>query len=140
MAQSLNAVEHIVIDTDVWSFLYKNDTRANAYRPLLVGKEACLSFQSVAELYFWAETNKWGDHRRVELAEAIQAYVILTYDDQTAQIWAQIRAACQRAGRPLAPSDAWIAASAMQHGYGLLTHNIKHYEAINGLILLTHNV
>jgi tRNA(fMet)-specific endonuclease VapC len=48
-------------------------------------------------------------------------------------------AACEDAGRPIAPSDAWVAAAALRHGVPLLTNNLKHFEAAEslcGLILL----
>jgi tRNA(fMet)-specific endonuclease VapC len=39
-----------VIDTDVVSFLFKRDTRAELYRPHLVGRRIVVSFMTVAEL------------------------------------------------------------------------------------------
>jgi hypothetical protein len=40
----------VVVDTDVVSFLYKHDTRADAYRPHLDGQMPIISFQTLAEL------------------------------------------------------------------------------------------
>lgn len=44
----------VVVDTDVFSFLYKRDTRGALYLPHLSGKTAHLAFATVAELYYWA--------------------------------------------------------------------------------------
>lgn len=44
----------VVVDTDVISFLLKDDTRVQAYRPHLQDKTLVLSFMTVAELYQWA--------------------------------------------------------------------------------------
>ena len=44
----------LVVDTDVFSFLYKGDTRASAYAPHLVGTRPHLAFATVAELHRWA--------------------------------------------------------------------------------------
>lgn len=39
-----------LLDTDVFSFAFKRDTRAALYAPHLTGVQPCLSFQSVAGL------------------------------------------------------------------------------------------
>jgi tRNA(fMet)-specific endonuclease VapC len=55
-------VSQIVLDTDVWSYLFKQDTRAESYRPHLEGHVLCVSFQTVAELYQWAEKANWSEN------------------------------------------------------------------------------
>lgn len=55
--------EVIIVDTDVVSFLLKNDTRAQAYRPHLQDKLLAFSFMTVAELYRWAYVRNWGKSR-----------------------------------------------------------------------------
>ncbi len=42
-------METAILDTDVLSFIVKGDTRGSPYTPLLIGKRACISFQTVAE-------------------------------------------------------------------------------------------
>lgn len=44
----------VVVDTDVVSYLFKSDTRAQLYRPLLMGKLPLISFMTLAELDRWA--------------------------------------------------------------------------------------
>lgn len=41
----------VVLDTDVVSYLFKGDTRAEAYRLHLRGKTLALSFMTVTKLY-----------------------------------------------------------------------------------------
>jgi tRNA(fMet)-specific endonuclease VapC len=43
--------EIVIVDTDVVSYLFKGDTRAEAYRQHLRGKTLAISFMTVAELY-----------------------------------------------------------------------------------------
>ncbi|HID65310.1 MAG TPA: hypothetical protein EYP49_21545 [Anaerolineae bacterium] len=61
-----------------------------------------MSFQTVAELYQWAEMANWGEKRRAKLQEWLCRFEVLGYDDATAQIWAHIRAERDRQGRPIA--------------------------------------
>lgn len=127
----------LVCDTDVWSFLFKKDNRAELYRAHLENRMLCVSFQTVAELYQWAEKSDWGPARRQRLTAWLKRFYVLGYDDQTAVIWAKIRAERERAGRPLAAQDAWVAAGALRHGYPLATHNAADYDNIADLVLIT---
>lgn len=128
---------HVVCDTDVWSFLFKKDTRAELYRPHLEGHVLCVSFQTVAELYQWAEKADWGTKRRLRLDNWLKRFLVLGYDGETARVWGQIRAERERLGRPLAAQDAWVAACALRHGYPLATHNAADYIHIPVLTLIS---
>ena len=56
-------METVVLDTDVFSFLLKGDTRAALYRSQLSGKRLAICFVTVAELYRWAIQKNWGAQR-----------------------------------------------------------------------------
>jgi tRNA(fMet)-specific endonuclease VapC len=127
----------VVLDTDVWSFLFKGDSRAEHYRPYLEGAVACVSFQTVAELYQWVETAKWGSKRRARLQQWLRRFHVLVYDDATALIWARIRTSRSSQGRPLSSQDAWIAACALRHDCTLLSHNAGDYDGIEDLDLVS---
>ncbi len=130
-------MKYLVLDTDVCSFFFKRDSRAEQYRPHLVGHTPCLSFQTVAELYQWAEINNWGQKRRAKLDQWLPTFVILPYDNETALAWAKIRAERRKQGRPISATDAWIAASALRYNCPLITHNVADYLHIANLTLIT---
>jgi tRNA(fMet)-specific endonuclease VapC len=48
----------VLLDTKVVSYLFKGDTRATTYAPLLEGHRLAISFMTVAELFEWAMTRK----------------------------------------------------------------------------------
>jgi len=70
----------VILDTEVVSFLFKGDTRAEAYRPHLRHKTLALSFMTVAELYQWVLVRNWGDDRITRLEQQLATYVIVLYD------------------------------------------------------------
>lgn len=119
----------LLLDTDVASFLFKNSSRARVFRPLLDGKRPHLAFVSVAKLFKWTLKRHWGPKKMEQLETALRRYIILPYDRDMAWLWARVTAACEEVGRPLAPSDAWIAAAALRHDVPLLTNNGRHFEA-----------
>jgi tRNA(fMet)-specific endonuclease VapC len=130
-------MESVLVDTDVFSFLLKRDTRRQFYRAFLEGKRLCLSFQSLAELKRWALHRNWGSAARRRLSEALRHYVIVPFDASLANAWAEITVARQRLGHPIECGDCWIAATAVRHRMPLVTHNVRDYADIPELTLLT---
>lgn len=119
----------LLLDTDVVSYLLKGDSRFRFYEPLVSGKMLALSFMSEAELYRWAIVRDWGEPRIQHLETALHRYVSLPYDREVGWAWARIMARCSQVGRTIAPSDGWIAATAVRHDIPLVTHNLKHFRA-----------
>jgi tRNA(fMet)-specific endonuclease VapC len=131
----VNGVD-VVVDTDVLSFIFKDATRADQYRPLLADKRAGVSIQTVAELHLWAIARRWSKRRMRAMDEALQRLVTLDLDLRAAKIWARIVADRRHAGRPIAAQDAWIAATAIRYDRPLLTRNARDYAQIAGLRLI----
>lgn len=130
-------MDAVVLDTDVFSFLLKRDTRRDLYAPHVLGKQICLAFQSVAELRFWAIKRAWSPARVQALNQAMRPCVVLPYDEAMAQKWAEIRAYREAIGEPIASGDCWIAAAAVRHRIPLISHNAKHFSSIPDLMLTT---
>jgi tRNA(fMet)-specific endonuclease VapC len=125
--------DSILLDTDVASYLFKNSPHARPFRPLVKGKRPVLVFVSVAELFKWTLKRRWSPQKIQRLEEALRRYVVIPYDRDMAWAWARVVVAGENAGRPIAPSDAWIAAAGLRHDLPLLTNNLKHYEAAESL-------
>jgi tRNA(fMet)-specific endonuclease VapC len=127
----------VVVDTDVVSHFFKNDSRAESYRPHLAGKLLVISFMTVAELDVWALQSGWGAQRSSRLDAHLERYAIYHASRQLCRRWAQVTADARRKGRPIDCADAWIAATALIQGVPLVTHNVRHYAQVDGLVLLT---
>ena len=130
-------MSRVVVDTDVVSFLFKNDTRAKKYQPHMINKEAVVSFMTVAELHLWTLVHKWGDARQRRLDEHVQKFAVHPYDPALCAVWAQVSHDAMKNGRPIEPADVWIAATAMLHGLPLITHNASDYHGLDGLTIIT---
>ena len=127
-------VSHVVVDTSVVSYLLKQHSLAASYQKLLGGKLLGISFMTVAELYRWPLERNWGAPRIESLLAHLRAYVVLPQDDALCWEWARIMA---RKGRPVSSSDAWIAATAIRHAAPLITHNVRHFQGIDNLAVLS---
>ena len=128
----------VLVDTDVLSFLLKNDTRAQFFEHYLLHKSVAISFITVAELYHWAYIRLWGSTRILDMETRIKNYVVLPYDYSLCQQWAKIRAECATNGHPIDDdNDCWIASTALVYDCALATNNRKHFQYIKGLTLIS---
>jgi predicted nucleic acid-binding protein len=129
----------LVVDTDVVSFLYKRDTRAELYRPHLSDPPFIISFMTLAELRSWMRHRNWGPARRQRLELYLQRYQFIYANDDLCELWAQATDSARRNGRPIGAADAWIAATALLQNVSLVTHNRSHYEGIEGLSIISES-
>ena len=127
----------LVLDTDVVSYLYKHDTRAELYRPHLNDPPFIISFMSLAELRRWTLERNWGERRKRELEEYLTRYLVIHSEDQMCVRWAEAMNTARLNGRPIAASDAWIAATALFLDVPLVTHNGRHYSGVSGLQVIS---
>jgi predicted nucleic acid-binding protein len=83
----------------------------------LRGNQIFLAAVTVAELRYGAIIAEWGAPRRQRVEQAIAATTVVPVSDGLLTTMAELRAACRRAGHPLADrihgNDLWIAASAI---------------------------
>ena len=116
----------VLLDTSIVSLLHprrRESELLESYAIHLAKKTLALSFQSVAELWRWAESREWSDEARHGLDVFIKQFLVIPYDYALARIWARTMHASQREGRRLETGDCWIAATAVHRQIPLLTHD-----------------
>jgi tRNA(fMet)-specific endonuclease VapC len=74
---------------------------------------------------------------RRELARFLESprVEIVRLGRDTAIFYAAVYAQLRAKGRPVPTNDMWVAASALEHGSVLLTHD-RHFTAVDGLIVV----
>lgn len=129
----------MVVDTDVVSYLFKHDSRAESYRPHLTGRLLVVSFMTVAELDRWALERGWGEARRARMERHMSNFVVRPFDRDLCLRWAEVTDGARRKGRPIGVADAWIAATALRHEASLVTNNDAHYASVEGLTTISES-
>ena len=127
----------ILVDTDVFSFVFKESPLAKPYSRHLNNPELCISFVTEAELFVWAEVYKWGADRVRALEDRIGRFTILGVRPGMARVFARIVAEGRRIGRQPSFGDVWIAATAIAYDIPLVTHNRQDFETIDGLRVIS---
>ena len=135
-------MDAILLDTTVVSLLHPkkkgNPIRAK-YEAPTTGSILALSFQSVAELWSWAEENEWGERQRAGLEDFLRKFLVIPYDFELAKVWARVNALCKKKGRRLEAGDAWIVAIAVHRGIPLITHDLDQVGlAVEGLTVISY--
>jgi len=127
--------DYVVLDTDVASMLQRGTAGADQMQ-YLSEKVPCITFVTVGEFYRGAYKGGWSDRRIGDYETWLRRLMVLPYDGGVAREWGLISSEGDRAGRPIASNDAWIAACCRRHGVPLMTGNRKHFESITGLSLV----
>lgn len=66
------------------------------------------------------------------LAEHLIDFDVLAVTAATAVVYAGVRVALKKSGRPIPANDAWISALALEHRLPVLTRDV-HFDAVPGL-------
>jgi len=118
----------IVIDTDVFSAdLVPRSRLTEFYAPIITGRPAFISFQTVAELRYGALRRGWGDARMLRLDAKIARAEIVHTGPELVMVYARLRADCEAQGHALGQrehnADRWIAATAIRLGVPLVSND-----------------
>ncbi len=132
-------IASVVVDTDVVSYLYKRDTRAEDYRTHLQGKLLTISFMTLAELDRWILERNWGERRKTDLEKFMHRFTVIEVSRALCLKWAEASHRARRKGRPIETADAWIAATALLYDIPLVTHNRNDYSGVDGLQVISES-
>jgi predicted nucleic acid-binding protein len=93
---------------------------------------------TVAELLVGAEKadSPLRRRRRFDVVETILArFPVLPYDLDVARAHAHLWAELEHAGQRIGPYDLLVAATALVHGYAVLTFNVREFARVPGLVV-----
>jgi predicted nucleic acid-binding protein len=128
----------IVLDTDVFSADLSDTVLIALCEPIIVGRPAFVSFQTVAELRYGAFRRGWGEARLRKLDAKIASVEVVHSGDELVATYARLRTECVRVGHALGQrehdADRWIAATALRLGIPLVS-NDRVFEGTPGLQL-----
>ncbi len=87
-----------------------------------------------AELYFGANKSQSKEKTSQVLNAFLAPLPIIPFGDAESIFYASIRAEMESAGRSIGPNDLLIASTALARGAILVTHNVKEFQRVKGLV------
>ena len=90
-----------------------------------------ITFTVAGELAYGRSASARRDWERL-----CKAYPVLPWTEATAWHYGEIYRALADRGTLIGSNDMWIAASALEHGYGVVTSNLADFERVPGLRVL----
>ncbi|MBM9612710.1 tRNA(fMet)-specific endonuclease VapC [Desulfobulbus rhabdoformis] len=124
-----------MLDTNIVIYVIKR-------RPIQVlgifndhAEQMCISSITLAELLHGAEKSSMVSHNLRKVEDFVSRLEVLTYDDNAAAHYGQIRADLEKKGTTSGVNDLHIAGHARSKSLILVTNNMREFERVEGLRL-----
>lgn len=123
-----------LLDTNIISEFVKPKSNESVLRNVRQREKLCAICSTV-----WQESVQGCEKlpegkRKNEIKRYIEkiesSYEIIPYDSFAAEICGELRAKCEKQGKPASFYDSQIAATAIANGMVLITHNTEDYKAL----------
>ncbi|MCZ2341418.1 MAG: type II toxin-antitoxin system VapC family toxin [Bacteroidales bacterium] len=126
-----------LLDTNVWVALLRKTSQKVATRFQTIAPTGSVRTCSivVAELRYGAIRSAKATANRAAIDALLRPFPQFSFDDATADHFADIKRQLETLGTPIGPYDLQIAAIAQQHGCTLVTHNTTEFGRITGLAI-----
>jgi len=121
-----------LLDTDICSAHLKQQTSVSSRFLQHLG-QLHTSVLSVGELLTWACRRAAPAQRTRNVRDLLNDVTVLPVTDEIAAEFGRLRATLLDAGRPTPIIDLWIAATAIQHGLTIVTHNVRDFAHVPGV-------
>ena len=92
-----------------------------------------LSTVTLAELRYGVAKSAQKDANACALDAFLLPLEIADFDETTAGVYGEVRAALEKTGTPIGPLDTQIGAHALSLGAVLVTHNAREFRRVPGL-------
>ena len=127
-----------LIDSDVLIALERSGESLDTFIERLAGEAAAVASITASELLFGAHRAD-SPRRRLEregfIDSVLQRLPVLPFDLRVARVHAEIWAQLAATGQMIGAHDLIIAATALAHGTSVLTHNLREFQRVPGLVV-----
>lgn len=126
----------VMLDTNICIYLIKQQpaTVLERFLDYQVG-DIGISSITLAELRYGVSKSRYPEKNAKALDEFILPLEILSFDENAARAYGEIRALLERAGTSIGSMDMLIAAHALAQGVTLVTNNTREFGRVSGLML-----
>jgi tRNA(fMet)-specific endonuclease VapC len=129
----MNMAGSALVDTNVVVAYFRGD---KALQPHFAGlTRMYLPWVVLGELHFGAQRAQRRQEQLAYIRDLLTYAVVLYADQDTTEVYGQVKAELAQLGKPIPDNDLWIAAMARQYGLPLATRD-AHFSAVPRLTTL----
>ena len=127
----------LMLDTNICIYIIKQQPAAVLKRFLeyQIG-DIGISTITLSELRYGVAKSTHREKNSNALDEFIIPLEVVTFDENAADVYGDIRASLEKTGKPIGAMDMLIAAHALSLGIPLVTNNAREFERIPDLTIL----
>lgn len=124
----------LMLDTNICIYIIKQQpvTVLKRFLEYQIG-DIAISSITLSELRYGVAKSTHQDKNAKALDEFITPLEVVSFDEEAAQVYGEIRAALEKAGTPIGAMDMLIAAHAVSLGIPLVTNNTREFVLILAL-------
>ena len=124
-----------VVDTNTCSaYIRGNPLAYNRF--LQYSGQLYISVVTFGELTIWASRAKAPPKRAAEVQDLLKSVTIIDVDVDIGRKFGEVQAGLLGCGKPAPPLDLLIAATALVHGYSVVSHNTADFQNVPGLTVV----
>jgi tRNA(fMet)-specific endonuclease VapC len=123
-----------LLDTDTFSAIAARRSLAAIEHLIKQPKgDVAISWISLGEVAFGIARHRPATRTLKGIESLRRGLVVAELDETVAEHYAKLRAALEAKGKPIGPSDSWIAAHALARRLTLVTGNEREFRRVPGL-------
>jgi tRNA(fMet)-specific endonuclease VapC len=123
------------LDADTLIFFLNNQREVVARLAAVSVENLYISAISAAEIYVGFEKAPGQTRAEQRFEEFLAAVTVLPFDLADARAAAKVRTILGKSGQKIGTYDLQIAGQALHRGLTLVTHNIRHFQRVPGLVV-----
>ncbi|NAT10296.1 PIN domain nuclease [ANME-1 cluster archaeon AG-394-G06] len=133
-----NVENGLIVDTDILiDLLRKKDYAVSLIKKLEDEVELATSAINIFELYRGAYKSQNQEKNLASVKGLLNSLRMLNTDENSMEMAGKITASLEREGNMMDIRDLLIASIAMVNGFGVLTNNIRHFNKIKHLKVIS---
>ena len=127
----------IVLDTNILVEILRKNDRGKQWLDFLKTKSITFTSISSYELFLGAKLSSKQNENMQAVQKLVQKYAILPFSVKSSYIAGELQAKLQNQGNKIDLRDLYIAAIALEHHLPVATDNIKHFNHVENLEIIT---
>ncbi len=132
----------LLVDSGIFIMLERRGEDLSVLAKAMLYEPLALSSITASELLVGVHRADSAVRRlqREAFVEAVlEAFPVIPFDDQIARVHARLLAQLAAMGQPIGAHDLLISATALAHGYAILTLNLRDFQRVPGLAVQRPN-